>query len=140
MRKINLIVVHCSATKADQECNADIIDKWHRKRGWRKIGYHYVINRSGLLETGRKLEEVGAHVKGKNKHSIGISMIGGLDANGDPECNYTKEQWKQLETLVSQLQADYPEADVDGHNSFAAKACPCFNVKEWLKNEKKALS
>lgn len=139
MRKINLIAIHCSATKADQECNASIIDKWHRQRGWRKIGYHFVICRDGLVEEGRGLEEVGAHIKGHNKNSIGITMCGGLDANGDPECNYTKEQWKSLDELVSKLQEQFPDADVDGHNSFAAKACPCFNVKEWLKNDKKAV-
>lgn len=136
MRKIDLIAIHCSATKSDQDCNAAIIDRWHRQRGFRKIGYHYVINRDGSVETGRKLDEVGAHIKGKNSNSIGIVLCGGLDKNGDPESNFTKEQWKELEGLVDDLLDQFGNIEVAGHNEFSNKACPCFNVKEWQSNRK----
>lgn len=136
MRKIDLIVIHCSATKADQDCNAAVIDRWHRQRGWRKIGYHYVLNRDGSIETGRDLEEVGAHVKGQNSRSVGICMCGGLDAEGNPESNFTKEQWKSLESLVDELLVKFGDIKVAGHNEFSNKACPCFNVSEWQSNRK----
>jgi len=135
MRKIDLIAIHCSATKTDQECDAAIINKWHRARGWRKIGYHIVITREGMVEKGRDLEEVGAHIKGHNTRSIGICMIGGLDENGQPESNFTKEQWKTLDETVDGLLERFGDIEVAGHNEFSNKACPCFNVKEWQSNK-----
>ena len=33
MRVINLIVVHCSATKADRDCTEEDVDVRHRSRG-----------------------------------------------------------------------------------------------------------
>ena len=39
MRAISLIVVHCSATRAGQDLTATDIDRWHRQRGFRSIGY-----------------------------------------------------------------------------------------------------
>ena len=65
------------------------IDRWHRERGWLKIGYHYVIKRDGTVETGRELEEVGAHAKGHNAISVGICMVGGLSEDNEPETNFT---------------------------------------------------
>lgn len=136
MRNIDLIVIHCSATKTNQEVDMAVIDKWHRQRGWRKIGYHFVINRDGKVEEGRAKDEVGAHVKGKNKNSLGICLIGGIDDKGNAESNYTKEQWKALEKLVDYLLDEFGDIEVSGHNEYAAKACPCFNVKEWQSNRK----
>lgn len=136
MRNIDLIVIHCSATKTNQKVDMAVIDKWHRQRGWRKIGYHFVINRDGKVEEGRAKDEVGAHVKGKNKNSLGICLIGGIDDKGNAESNYTKEQWKALEKLVDYLLDEFGDIEVSGHNEYAAKACPCFNVKEWQSNRK----
>ena len=78
MREINKIVVHCSATQEGKNISAATIDKWHKKRGWRGIGYHYVIALDGSMEYGRPVEQIGAHVKGMNKNSIGIVYIGGV--------------------------------------------------------------
>ena len=61
------IVIHCSATKPSMDhVDAKEIDRWHRQRGWRKIGYHWVIRRDGIVEEGRELGEVGAHARGFN--------------------------------------------------------------------------
>ena len=75
MRKINKIIVHCSATKEGQDISAATIDQWHKKRGWRGIGYHYVVSLNGNIEYGRGVEEVGAHVRLHNRHSIGILLV-----------------------------------------------------------------
>ncbi len=80
MRDIDKIIVHCSATQEGKHISAATIDKWHKKRGWRGIGYHYVVGLNGNIEYGRNIYESGAHVKGHNKGSIGICYIGGVEA------------------------------------------------------------
>ena len=130
MRKINKIIIHCSATIEGQSITADTIDQWHKKRGWRGIGYHYVIGLDGLIEYGRMVDEIGAHVKSMNADSIGICYIGGLDADKEPKDTRTLEQKESLLDLLKTLKRLHPEATIHGHNEFANKACPCFNVKK----------
>ena len=76
-RKIDKIIVHCSATKPSHDIDVKEVDKWHKKRGWSGIGYHFFIKRGGQIEIGRSLEKQGAHTKGHNKSSIGICYAGG---------------------------------------------------------------
>lgn len=85
MRKIKYIVLHCSATKEGVPFGIEDIDRWHRQRGFRKVGYHYVILLDGTIRKGRDIAQVGAHVQGSNANSIGICYIGGLDADGKPQ-------------------------------------------------------
>ena len=85
MRKIKYIVLHCSATKEGVPFGIEDIDRWHRQRGFRKVGYHYVILLDGTIRKGRDIAQVGAHVQGSNANSIGICYIGGLDADGKPK-------------------------------------------------------
>ena len=142
-RKIDKIIIHCSSTPPDMNIGASEITIWHLDRGWSDIGYHYVIRRDGVFQDGRDtdedgdiFEEVGAHTYGYNKNSIGICMVGGVDENNNPEANFTAKQWITLERLVRALKAEFPYATVHGHNEFAAKACPSFDVQEWQKNAK----
>lgn len=72
MRKIKEIIIHCSATKEGRNFTVADIDRWHRERGMRCIGYHFVIYRDGSIHVGRAIEEVGAHCKGHNSISIGV--------------------------------------------------------------------
>ena len=136
MREINKIVVHCSATQEGKNISAATIDKWHKKRGWRGIGYHYVIGLDGLIELGRPVEQVGAHVKGHNKNSIGICYVGGVEAERDDDGEWvakdtrTPEQKESLLMLLKVLKKVHPTATIHGHNEFAAKSCPCFNAYE----------
>jgi N-acetylmuramoyl-L-alanine amidase len=136
MRKINKIILHCSATKEGQQFTATDIDKWHKQRGWKGIGYHYVILLDGTIQVGRPESEVGAHTIEQNTNSIGICYIGGLDSNGNAKDTRTDLQKVALNNLISDLQKKYHGSTVHGHNEFAAKACPCFNVKEEYGNEK----
>ena len=129
MRKIDTIIIHCSATKPSQNIGAAEIDTWHKKQGWNEIGYHFVIRRSGEIEQGRDLEKIGAHCKGHNAHSIGICLVGGIDDNGKPENNFTDAQFISLRKLTAKLQEQFPALQsIHGHNEFANKACPCFDV------------
>lgn len=129
MRTINKIIIHCSATPAGQNFKAKDIDRWHRGRGWRCIGYHYVICLDGTIETGRAECMIGAHCAGQNAHSIGICYIGGCDSNKQPCDTRTPAQRAALHKIVGALHLRYPQASIHGHNEFAAKACPCFDVR-----------
>ncbi len=129
MRRITLIVIHCSAVRPGQQSSARDIDHWHRQRGWREIGYHYVIRRDGSIEPGRRLEQVGAHCKGHNRHSIGICYEGGLDDEGRPTDTRTESQKEAMKDLVAQLHVQFPQALIVGHHDLdPRKACPCFDV------------
>lgn len=131
MRKIDKIIIHCSATPEGREHTVKDIDSWHRARGFAMIGYHFVIYLDGSVHKGRPIENVGAHTLGQNANSIGICYIGGMDKdNKYPKDTRTPEQKEALIKLVADLKEQYPEATVHGHNEFAAKACPSFNVKE----------
>ena len=76
-RRIDLIVIHCSATRATQRYTVDDCRRDHRARGFADIGYHYYITRDGVVHAGRPLYQVGAHATGYNSHSIGICYEGG---------------------------------------------------------------
>lgn len=78
MRKISKIIIHCSATPEGRDYTVADINRWHRARGFRKIGYHFVIYRDGSIHVGRTKNEIGAHCTGQNSISIGICYIGGL--------------------------------------------------------------
>jgi len=127
---IDKIIIHCSATKEGQDFKAKDIDLWHKQRGYTRIGYHYVIDLDGAVETGRPEGEVGAHCLNHNKTSIGICYIGGLDGEGNPKDTRTAQQKRSLNKLVARLRQKYPNATVHGHNEFSRKACPCFDVKK----------
>ncbi len=119
MRTINLIVVHASASRPSMDIGAIDIDRMHKDKGWRGIGYHTVIRRNGTLEHGRDLTEVGAHVYGYNKNSIGSCMIGGVNSNGDTENNYTPEQFATLSGYIDTLKDLFTEAKVLGHRDLS---------------------
>lgn len=129
MRKIDKIIIHCSATPEGRDVTVADIDRWHRLRGFRCIGYHYVIYRDGTVAAGRPEEQTGAHCKGQNAHSIGVCYVGGVAADGlTPKDTRTAAQRASLDRLVAALRAKYPGATVHGHNEFANKACPSFVV------------
>ena len=136
MRKISKIIIHCSATPEGKDYTVAQIRQWHttpkpKGNGWRDIGYHFVIYRDGTVHKGRPIEQIGAHCSGYNANSIGICYIGGCATAGKtPKDTRTEAQRAALIQLVSELKASYPSATVHGHNEFAAKACPSFNVQK----------
>lgn len=153
--EIDAIIIHCSATRADKLFRAKDIARMHRQRGFRTIGYHYVIDRDGTVELGRPETEQGAHCntsgmsgRSYNKHSIGICYIGGLDKHGKPTDTRTDEQKVALRELVAKLCRKYPIVEVLGHRDTSPdlnddgevepweyiKACPCFEVRDEFSN------
>lgn len=187
-RHIDLVVIHCSATPSGKPLeqgqrgkpgylNAPkVIDAWHAARGFKRasaavrafssslpsIGYHYVIDLTGEVWSGRALDEIGAHAQHFNAHSAGICLVGGVER----EAQYTAAQWKSLQQVVSMLLMDYgiPRAfprrvvgrswpagytlveGVCGHRDLSPdgdgnglvepfewlKTCPGFDVQAWL--------
>lgn len=128
-KPISEIIIHCTATPAARDLSVDDITRYHRQRGFETIGYHYLICLDGRIEPGRPLHFIGAHCLGHNDKSIGVAYVGGTDSNGHPCDTRTAEQREALRRLVLQLQELYPRATIHGHCEFAAKACPCFDVK-----------
>lgn len=182
-RPVDLVVIHCSATPSgkplaqgkpgmvDYKRAVQIIDGWHKARGFARrpadvqafskalphIGYHYVIDLSGEVWSGRGLNELGAHAQNFNSRSVGICLVGGAER----EAKYTAAQWKSLAEVVSMLLVDYglpaapprrtgntisggvcghrdvsPDLNADGTiEAFEwLKTCPGFDVAAWLKN------
>lgn len=142
MSKITHLVVHYSATYADQNLTVKDIDRMHRERGWQMVGYHYVIRRDGVIERGRPETMVGAHVANQNTGKIGICCIGGLDRATGPNKgvdNRTPAQVDSLIKLIRDLLKRYPGAKVVGHRDLASTQCPGFDVQAWwAKVQKKA--
>ena len=135
MRRIDEIIVHCTATLQSVAVSVDDIDRWHRERGFACIGYHFVVYLDGTVHAGRPIERMGAHCKGHNAHSIGICYVGGLDLQRRPKDTRTPAQQQALRALVAMLKTQYPNAKVYGHRQFAAyKACPCFDVEREFGN------
>ncbi len=132
-RKINKIIIHCSATPPSMDVDANTVDEWHKQRGWSGIGYHFFIKRDGQIEIGRPLEKSGAHTKGHNKNSIGICYAGGVDSEMIPEDNRTSAQIASLLLLLRLLKNMFPTAIRHGHRDFSPKACPSFDATKEYK-------
>ena len=128
-RTITLLIVHCTATPVGREVSSAEVDQWHRQRGWKGIGYHYLIRLDGTVEPGRPEAEIGAHCQNHNAHSLGICYVGGLDGQNRPADTRTPAQRLALRELLETLHARYPHALIVGHHLFnSSKACPCFDV------------
>ena len=131
MRTIELIVIHCSATRCDRRFSLEDLIACHDAR-FGFTGYHWYITKDGTTYQTRHENLPGAHAKGYNQHSIGICYEGGLDAQGRPKDTRTKEQKAALHALLKSLRVDYPEAVILGHRNLpnVHKDCPCFDAQE----------
>lgn len=144
MRKVNLLVIHCTATREDDHLSIEGLRLMHINRGFSDVGYHYFIKRNGAVIEGRNEERVGAHVKGHNTYSIGIAYEGGLDKNGTPSDTRTEQQKQSLKELIHRLRIKYGKIPVKGHRDLSPdldgdgvierhewmKECPCFDAIE----------
>lgn len=161
MRRIDEIIVHCTASRENQPMTVKQIDNIHRyERHWANgIGYHKVIYLDGSIHDGRPIEMMGAHCAdgGHNRYSIGVVYVGGCAKDGKtPKDTRTPEQKEALATLLKQLHNQYPKAKLYGHRElvcslkkkdpqypcskckhypeiciYAKKSCPSFDVHEY---------
>ena len=131
MRKINKIIVHCTATKRDHNVTTDDLRKWHvDENGWSDIGYHFFIDLEGCVHECRPIEKTGAHTFGHNYDSIGIAYAGGLGSDNAWHDTRNDQQKQTLEELLCSLKLSYYNAKIYGHNYFSSKACPSFDARE----------
>lgn len=143
MRNIDEIIIHCAATPPNWREDKSTISKveevrrWHvDQRGWSDIGYHFMIDRDGTVEHGRPVSRAGAHVRGHNGNSIGVCLFGGHGAAATDrfEDHFTPEQDIALRELIDTLVGQYGDMRISGHNEYAAKGCPGFQVGDWLED------
>jgi len=128
---IKQIIVHCSAS--GPKTKLEDIRKWHKAKGWKDIGYHYVIEYDGMIRMGRPWDTVGAHCEGHNSDSIGVCLVGGLDSLGHLY-RYSPEQMKALRVLLEGIRMTFGNISIKGHYDYSIKMCPCFDVKEYIKS------
>ena len=134
MRKITEIFIHIADTPATMDIGVKTIRKWHtdpkpKGRGWKDVGYHFIVRRSGTTELGRDVTVPGAHAKGHNAYSIGICLVG-------RGFNLTAKQKVTLKRKIAELIAKYPGVRVRGHNEIdmvRRQWCPGFDVQGWMK-------
>jgi N-acetylmuramoyl-L-alanine amidase len=135
------IILHCSATRPDWLGASSLsakraeIRRWHvQDRGWRTIGYHWLIDFDGQRAAGRPETDIGAHVVDHNRGTIGICLIGGHGADADDQFgdHFTSAQARTLRALIGEIRGRTQIARVTGHNDYATKACPGFRVAGWI--------
>lgn len=143
MRKIDNIVIHCTAGSAQQSAE-NIKDYWARVLGWKSYGYHWLVNADGSCERLADDEKPTNGVRGHNSNSIHLCYKGGWNGTD----TRTPEQKEALINLVKQYKRKYPKARVLGHRDFSPdlnrdgkitpnewiKICPCFNAIDEYKN------
>ena len=126
MRHVDKIIVHCSATPNERDVTVADIRRWHvEENGWDDIGYHYFIDKVGMVFKGRSLDVIGAHCKGYNKDSIGICLSGLHD--------FSPMQFVSLKVLLFNLMRDFaiPASEIYPHNEFNLnKTCPNFELDD----------
>lgn len=132
-RRIEYLVVHCSATRATIPFTEKQLEQCHLARGFKGTGYHYYVTRDGVLHTTCPLSVPGAHALGFNLHSVGICYEGGLDELGHPADTRTSQQRDTLRRVLGELKGLFPGARILGHYQLSAnvhKACPCFDARK----------
>lgn len=158
MAALKYYFIHCSATKEGQWFDHTDIIRFHTQskekggRGWDRVGYRYIILLDGTLVQLRDYDddgfitakEITYGAKGYNHCSAHICYIGGLDKNGNPKDTRTPEQIKTMDSFfVGKVIYAQPNVIIKGHNEVANKACPCFDVQEYisdLKQRRKAVA
>ncbi len=137
------VTIHCSYTKNGESVPLSVIDSWHKKKRYRKIGYHYLIQPDGTVERGRALNEKGAHVRGDNDDNVGVCLIG--------NDKFTREQFISLRSLLETLRITYgiPYWALYCHNQFKSaqkkrKTCPNISINKllywWLCNDEMVMA
>jgi len=139
-KKRGIILHHSDTPNSNFKVNAKMIGSWHRDRGFREIGYHFVIKRDGKLEIGRALNKFGAHALGYNK-DIGICLVGTGSATikDNMICDasngvkfLTEAQIITFNALLVDLKFRYDITHLLGHYQTYAnvvkKSCPGFKV------------
>ena len=146
--KLKCLIIHCTATGAGREVTSNEIRRWHTApvaeggRGWSQVGYTDMIHLDGTVErlvrNNEDMQvdafEVTNGAKGYNAVARHIVYVGGVDAKGGVKDTRTIAQTKALTSYVRDFHSRFPQVRIIGHNEVSAKACPSFDVQEWLRS------
>lgn len=130
-RNIKKVIYHCTATSQEATVSA-ILRYWKNNRGWKNPGYHVIIKPNGEWTYLHNFNRVSNGVAGHNSTSINVSYIGGIDSNGKALDNRTPKQEEVFKTIYFTFKDKLPSATHHGHNEFANKSCPSYNVSKWI--------
>lgn len=128
MGRVSRMTVHHEGWKpvwfADQRSTAerlDLIRESHRGRGWADIGYHYIIDRAGMVWEGRDIRYQGAHVRNQNEENLAIMLLGNFDLQRPSDAQYVK----LIDTLrVLRYRHNVPVNRIYTHQELMPTACP----------------
>jgi len=144
--KLQLLIIHCTATPEGREVTSDKIREWHLSpppvgRGWKQVGYSDMIHLDGTLENLVTYNdddnvdswEITNGATGKNSISRHVVYVGGLDKMLNAKDTRTEKQKETLEVYVKNFLIAHPTCQVAGHYHFSSKSCPSFVVEQWLR-------
>lgn len=147
MAKLEFLIIHCTATPVGRSVTSKDIRKWHMSppptgRGWSQVGYSDIIHTNGVVENlvphdGDDIvqpREITNGAVGMNSKSRHVVYVGGLDEDARHAIDTrTPEQRFAMANYIRQTIAQHPNIKVAGHNQFALKECPSFDVRVWAK-------
>lgn len=128
-KKWKYIIVHHSATGKG---NSMQFDRAHLRKGWKGVGYHFIIDNGtlgkddGQIETSpRWIKQTnGAHCKANkmNERGIGICLVGNFSKD-----RVSREQMESLVYLIDELSGYYkiPKKNIMGHGQVAGARTEC---------------
>lgn len=137
IQKIEYLIIHCTASQVYHDKSKQwYLDFFKNERKWNRPGYHMIIASDGRIDTLVNINndeyiqfnELVNGVAGYNSKSIHVSYQGGIDKKGYPKDTRTIEQKQKLEEIIKNIKLKYPWIKIRGHNNFANKACPSFDV------------
>jgi N-acetylmuramoyl-L-alanine amidase len=134
--EIEWLTLHCTATPEGRPNTAEEVTSWDIAR-FGQPSYHWVVELDGTVTQTLQENQRGAHVGGHNTGNLGVSYVGGtetLNAGGKPKDTRTDEQKAAMEATVRDIISRHPDITIRGHHDWpgVTKACPSFDVEEWL--------
>lgn len=135
-RNITRLVFHCTATHQTATVEG-ILRYWRERLKWSNPGYHIIVRSDGSWTQLQDFNRVSNGVAGINSTSLHVSYIGGIDRNGRASDNRTEAQTEVFETVYNTFKNKLPKITFHGHYEFSNKACPSFNVQNWIKELEK---
>jgi hypothetical protein len=144
---LRYLMLHCTATPEGRVVTPGEILKWHTSpkpngRGWDKVGYMVLFLLDGSTHFFAKdngdqwvqSNEITNGAIGMNGMSHHACYVGGLSKDGKtPKDTRTPEQEMAMIKFIFEYLSRHPQVKVCGHNQFAKKACPSFDVPDWCK-------
>jgi len=132
--EIKYLVIHHTVTNPTNNPKSDVdyIAEIHRKNGWLGVGYHLIIDATGVVWYVGDLSTQRANVANMNDKVVGIALIGDFT-----KTNPTDEQIISAHDLCKWFIEDFKAVPdfskgweiLKGHSELQSTACPGTNWK-----------